>query len=291
VITPLVSIITNVSMDNEQYLGDTLALVAGEKAGIIKKQIPLVSAVADDDSGKIILQTCMTQEAPLFLLNRDFKGVTTGKINRWQYQGLEEGQILSDLPMSMKGHYQIDNASLALATIQLLSQQGWTISEEQLRTGLAQTRWPGRLEYFRHKQEGQGDSAEGLRFLLDGAHNPAGVAALQQALSDFSFRQLILVWGAMADKDLGTTLQAIAPIANTIIFTRPESERSATSKELQAALPPASAQKIIATDSVQTALDQACALAGEDDLICIAGSLYLVGAARQLLLGDLVNGE
>ena len=288
VITPLVSIITNVSMDHELYLGATLAQVAGEKAGIIKKQIPLVSAVADDDSGEVIRQTCEERNAPLFLFGQAFRGRVGEDASRWQYQGLD-GQLLNDLPMAMKGNYQIGNASLALATVQLLNRQGWSINEEHIRTGLAQTRWPGRLEYFRRKQEGREDCPEGLRFLIDGAHNPAGVAALQQALKDFSFRQLILVWGAMVDKDLGTTLQTIAPMAGTIIFTRPESERSASPEQLQAALPPTLEPKIILTGSVQAALEQACALAAADDLICIAGSLFLVGAARQLLLGDLVN--
>jgi len=292
VVTPLLSIITNVSMDHEQYLGDTLAQVATEKAGIIKEYIAVVSGVADDDSGRVIKQTCSERQAPLFLLGRDFDGFDRDADNSlWQYKGMD-GVILKNLPLAMKGSYQVSNASLALAAVQLLQRQGYAVTEDHIRTGLARTRWPGRLESFRLNDQGElvDIPAEGLHFLLDGAHNPAGVMALKQALEDdFSSKRLILVWGAMADKDLQTTLQVIAPLADTIIFTRPESERSATADQLRATLPPTMRQKVVLTQSVQEAIDQARETATPDDLICIAGSLYLVGAARHLLLGGLTT--
>ena len=185
VITPLVSVITNVSMDHEQHLGDTLAKIAAEKAGIIKPGVPVVSGAADDDSGAVIRTTCAERQAPLFLFDRDFSG--SGADNFWNYQGLD-GLKLNGLPMPLRGGHQISNCSLALAAAQLLQRQGWTISEAQLRSGLAQTCWPGRLEYFRN--------AAGLQFLLDGAHNPAGAAVLAQALrSNFPRRRLLLSGG------------------------------------------------------------------------------------------------
>jgi dihydrofolate synthase/folylpolyglutamate synthase len=200
VVTPLLSIITNVSMDHEQYLGDTLAQVAMEKAGIIKDGIPVVSGVADDDSGRVIKQTCKDHQAPLFLYDRDFDGVShDSDHSHWQYNGLNK-VVLADLPLSMKGNYQVSNASLALAAVQLLQSQGYIITEEQIRGGLALTRWPGRLEIFRlnNQDEIVCSQADSLQFLLDGAHNPAGVTALKHALEDdFSYARLILVWGAM----------------------------------------------------------------------------------------------
>jgi len=292
VITPLLSIITNVSMDHEQYLGETLAQVATEKAGIIKEKIPVLSAVSDDDSAQVINQYCTDQQAPLYLYGRDFKGSYTDRENsRWQYQGMQ-GMKLASLPLAMKGSYQVSNASLALAAVQLLQDKGYEITEDHISTGLSQTRWPGRLESFRLNSQGEltDTTADSLHFLLDGAHNPAGVAALKQALDHiFSYNRLFLVWAAMADKDLRTTLQVIAPLAETIIFTRPESERSATAGQLQDALPQAAPPTTILTESVPEALAQARRLATADDLICIAGSLYLVGAARHLLLGGLTT--
>ena len=279
-------------MDHEQYLGDTLAQVAMEKAGIIKDSIPVVSGVADDDSGRVIKQTCKDHQAPLFLFSRDFDGVSQDSYHsHWQYNGLNK-VVLADLPLSMKGNYQVSNASLALAAVQLLQSQGYIITEEQIRGGLALTRWPGRLEIFRlnNQDEIVDSQADSLQFLLDGAHNPAGVTALKHALEDdFSYARLILVWGAMEDKDLQTTLHEIAPLADIIIFTRPESERSATPEQLQDTLPAAMQKKTVLSSSVKGSIDKARKLATEDDLICIAGSLFLVGAARQLLVGELIT--
>jgi len=281
VITPLISIITNVSMDHEQYLGNTLSLVATEKAGIIKENIPVISGVADDDSGRVIRRTCRDKKAPLFLLDRDFFGISSDPATgHWRYQGMD-GVILDELPLVLRGRYQAGNAALALAAVQLLRKQGYTLPEEQIRNGLARTRWPGRMETFTQNNR---------CFLLDGAHNPAGVLALKQTLAaEFAGQRLILVWAAMADKDLQTTLQDIASMAATIIFTRPESERSATPEQLLAILPPKLRQRALASQSVAEAIERAIQTARPEDLICVAGSLYLVGAARQLLLGGVIS--
>ena len=280
VVTPLVSVITNVSMDHEQHLGGTLAKIATEKAGIIKPGVPVVSGAAADDSGKVIRDTCAERQAPLVLYGRDFNGSGAGSL--WQYQGLD-GLKLADLPMPLRGCHQISNCSLALAAVQLLQQQGWAISEAQIRSGLAQTRWPGRLEYFRSDRQ----------FLLDGAHNPAGAAVLRDALrGEFPRQRLLLIWGAMADKDIQTTLREVAPLADHIILTKAaDSDRAASPEQLAAVLPEALQAKVICAASIPAALDQARAMAAENDLICVSGSLYLIGAARELLLGGLTDAE
>ncbi len=285
VVTPLVSVITNVSMDHEQYLGETLEQVAGEKAGIIKPGIPVVSGVADDISRAVIEKRCRRFASPLLLLGRDFRGKSRDR-NRgtWEYTGLR--QHYNDLPLAMRGGYQVANASLALATLELLAGHGLAGTEADIRHGLAATRWPGRLESFTTVN----GNRPGRRFLLDGAHNPAGVRALTDALQEeFSFNRLILVWAAMTDKDIHSTLAAVAPLAHRIIFTRPESERSARPEALCNLLPAEQQKSAHCTDSVAQALELAMDTASEQDLICVAGSLYLVGRARQLLLGSLVD--
>ncbi len=285
VVTPLVSVITNVSMDHEQYLGDTLDQVATEKAGIIKPGVPVVSGVAADASRTVISKRCRRLASPLHLLGRDFHGrPCSGRTGSWDYQGLHRDYL--GLPMAMRGGYQVDNASIALATVELLAESGFTVDESAIRQGLEATRWPGRLESFR-TVNGVG---AGRRFLLDGAHNPAGVHALTEALGhDFSFARLILVWAAMADKDIRSTLAEVAPLAHRIILTRPESERSAHPSALRQCLPEQHRDSARCTDSVEEALELAVAEATDNDLICVAGSLYLVGRARQILLGDLVD--
>ncbi len=285
VIDPLVSVITNVSMDHEQYLGNTLAEVAGEKAGIIKPGIPVVSGAADDVSRQIIIDRCKELGSPLYLLDKDFSGERTE--NHWIYTGLDHRSQAS-LPLAMKGSYQVGNASIALATLELLQKHNVHVTDQQIRAGLSSTRWPGRLEEFRLNSDAS-DKANIRHFLLDGAHNPAGVRALQLALEqEFSYSRLILVWGAMSDKDITTTLETIAPMADHILFTRPESERSAMPEDLMNCLPETMIDRAESVASVEKALQIAAERATGDDLICIAGSLYLVGRARQILLGELV---
>jgi len=290
VVQPLVSIITNVSMDHEQYLGETLAEVAAEKAGIIKPGIPVVAGL-DDVPKKLIMKKCSDLHSPLYLLGRDFSAQRIKKAQQisWNYSGIH--QRYKGLPLAMKGGYQVNNAALALAALEMPALRRYTISEEHIRAGLAGTRWPGRLEEFwiigEQVYEKSPGSQKERHFLLDGAHNPAGVDALRQALEkEFHYKRLILIWGAMADKDIASTLATIAPLADHVIFTRPESERSALPEDLLACLPTQAKAQTETRTTVEQALQRARELATADDLICIAGSLYLVGGARQILRGE-----
>ncbi len=290
IISPLISLITNVSMDHEAYLGNTLAEVAGEKAGIIKPGIPLVSGVAPDDSLTVVQQTCRKKNAPFFLFNRDFsaRAGATG----FDYSGIK--QKLSDLPLSLKGEHQLANTALALAVVELLREKGFSCSREQIRQSLPLVSWPGRLEYFCLNadhcpiSEINGRANDCKRYLLDGAHNPAGIKCLQKALlDDFNYQRLIMVWAGMADKDLQNMLPVIAPVCDNLIFCRPEEERSATPAELLTMLDEKIKPLAQAAESVPSALRIAENLAGPEDLICVAGSLYLIGAARRELLGEI----
>lgn len=290
VITPLVSVITNVSMDHEQYLGNTLAAVAFEKAGVIKPGVPVVAGVGPDDSLAVVAQVCEERKAPLFLLGREFD-VVRGPEGSWEYQGIDKSHSLADLHCRLKGGYQIGNAALALAALETISET-LPVPGEAIRQGLLSVTWPGRLEYFcladGNRVECPADQDPSLRrYLLDGAHNPAGVESLRDALaSEFRYDHLILVWGCMGDKDVAATLTAIAPLAERIIFTRPESERSATPEQLTAILSEEERTKAQSASTVGEALALAAGMAQSGDLICVAGSLYLVGAARKILLGE-----
>ncbi|HIJ78755.1 MAG TPA: bifunctional folylpolyglutamate synthase/dihydrofolate synthase [Deltaproteobacteria bacterium] len=294
VITPQVGVITNVSMDHEAYLGNTLAAVAGEKAGIIKPGVPIVSGVGADDSLTVVEQTCRDRGAPLYLLGRDFT-VEPGDAGSWSYLGLtEKFKKINGLRHGLIGRYQRDNGALALAVLEQIAAD-FPVDEEHIRAGLAEVRWPGRLEYFCMNQGGRVVGPEAAadngvrRYLLDGAHNPAGVDTLKEALAhDFTYGRLILVWASMADKDMKKTLSTMAPLADIIVLTMPESERSATPVQLREILAPAEQGKARIGASIEAALATAAAEAQADDLICVAGSLYLVGKARKILLGEVV---
>ncbi|MFH1019825.1 MAG: cyanophycin synthetase, partial [Pseudomonadota bacterium] len=293
-VTPLVSVITNVSMDHEQYLGNTLAAVAYEKAGVVKPGVPVVAGLAADESLAVVAQVCEERKAPLLLLGREFDAVR-GPEGSWQYRGIDKSRSLAGLHCRLKGGYQTGNAALALAALETIFGL-LPVTGEAIRQGLLSVAWPGRLEYFcladGNLVECPVDTAPGhtpsLRgYLLDGAHNPAGVESLRDALlSEFRYDRLILVWACMADKDVAATLTAIAPLADRIIFTRPESERSATPEQLVAILAEEERGKAIGAPTVAEALALAADLAQSGDLICVTGSLYLVGAARKILLGE-----
>lgn len=290
IVKPLVSVITNVSMDHEAYLGTTLAEVAFEKAGIIKPGVPVISGVGNDVSREVVAARCAKMGAELRILGGEFSHEVNDD-SSWVYQGVSKK--ISGLKCGMRGDYQLDNSSLALAVCELLDAKGWPLDEDVIREQLGKVYWPGRLEYF--CIDGSGGRVEeekiepsGRRYLLDGAHNPAGMESLCASLgNEFSYKRLVCVWGAMADKDLGTTLTTISPFCDILIFTRPESERSATQSQLRASLIDFEGE-VFENADVESALQRAQGLAGNEDLILIAGSLYLVGAARSQLLGEIV---
>ncbi len=298
IITPLVSVITNVSMDHEQYLGNTLEEISTEKAGIIKTKVPVVSGATDNVPQEIIKKTCSSKQSPLMLLERDFLAKPTN--NTWQYTQTNKDDTITpwdlrNLPISLGGNYQISNAALSIATLNMLQSKGFPVSEQHIRNGLDLVRWPGRLEEFWETEQNEilhqqpEINKETKHYLLDGAHNSAGINALCEALSQsFPRDKLILIWAAMADKDLNKTLPVIAPLADTIILTQPENERSATPEQLKETLPDNLQENTYCLPDIKKALAHATNTANANDLICIAGSLYLIGAVRQSLLGDLV---
>lgn len=299
VITPLVSVITNVSMDHEAHLGNTLTEVATEKAGIIKSGIPLVSGVAADESLQVVSSVCAEKGAPFYLLGRDYS-VSAESDGLWGYTGIS-GQTIHGLPPVMRGVHQMDNTGVALAVLECLADHGFPVSESLIKDFLPQVHWPGRLEYFCLDPEtrktispvamtSSAPIATVKQYLLDGAHNPAGLSSLTSSLEkDFCYKRLICIWASMSDKDIAKTLLQMVPLCDILIFTRPEAERSATTETLQKLVPQSFGGEIYCVETVEDALVQAESCAENDDLICVAGSLYLIGAARQILLGSIVD--
>lgn len=295
---PLVSVITSISMDHEAYLGNTLAEVAGEKAGIIKPGIPVVAANGHEDVVAVIKETAAERKAPLYLLGDDFS--YSGESNDdWCWNGgtLSADTTIPNLKCSMRGAYQRENASLVIAVLQLLKEKGLGVTEDDLRSGLASVIWPGRLEYIVLEKESRKQIRDAkkaingcVRYLLDGAHNPAGLKNLSMTLAEeYSYNRLIVVWGAMIDKDIAAGLSSMLPLADTLILTTPDGERSAEPEQLAAFLPEELQIEVVLNRDVEDALKEAEQKASEDDIIVVAGSLYLVGAVRKILVGELVE--
>ncbi|MEW6427796.1 MAG: folylpolyglutamate synthase/dihydrofolate synthase family protein [Thermodesulfobacteriota bacterium] len=286
VVTPLVSVITSISMDHEAYLGTTIEAVAGEKAGIVKPGVPVVCA-AKDEALEVVASRCAELGSPLYRIGRDFSLGEDGV-----YRGLAGGRTLARLVPGLRGGHQYENTALALACLELLAGQGIAVDDTTIRETLPRVRWPGRLEEIQVEDcrfPGAGIAGDPRRtFLLDGAHNPGGVAALTETLQrEYAGRRLIFIWGAMADKDLALTLPVIAPVADHVVLTSVGGERAASADGL-ARLLAAPISRTVSRD-VPEALARAVAVSRPEDLIVVAGSLYLVGSVRKLLVGELAR--
>jgi dihydrofolate synthase/folylpolyglutamate synthase len=280
VVDPLVAVITSIGLDHQQYLGETITEIAGEKAGIIKTGRPVISAVEDDEARRVIEQTCAAQSAPLITNGIDFALEPAGP-GYWHWRCGSTG--FNEVPITSANRWQPDNVSCALAVIHSLGEQGYMISDTAIATGLRTASWPGRMELL--------SSGDGHTYLLDGAHNEAGLSRLLAVLeADHTYRRLVVIWGAMGDKEYQKMLDRIAGVADTLILTRPDSERAATPAEMRARLHSIHHEKTILCQTVAESLTLAANKAGKDDLILVAGSLYLVGEARPLLAGELVDG-
>ena len=293
IVTPLVSIITSISMDHEAYLGNTLTAVAGEKAGIIKKGVPVVSGAKQPEAAAVIRRVSGEKNAPLFCLGQDFDYIE-GDDQTWRWVGAKAfgEQEVVGLGGAHPSLAHRENASLAIAALKLLEHFDFKANISNIRTGISTVKWPGRMEYFEQPLiSGNGVDKKGKvrRYLLDGAHNLDGVKNLAKTLKlEFEYENLFCIWGAMADKDLVGTLSLIAPMADQLILTQADGERSASVEYIHSYLPDEKKECAYLIPEGADALALAQCKANDKDLIVIGGSLYLIGAMRFLLLGDLV---
>ena len=265
VITPLVSVITNISMEHQFFLGLRLLDIAGEKAGIIKQGVELITGVTQPAVIKLFEAIAKEKATPLWRLGKDARYRSTE--SGLHYYGLK--RRLSGLHPGIKGSYQARNAALALATIERLEEKGITISDQDMINGIRKFSWPGRMQVV----------AEKPLIILDGAHNRAAMRALAKAFSSgFQYRRLILVIGVMADKEIGRLIREIVPISDYVIYTRPLYPRAANPEILAAEGSPLGKPGEV-VQVLTRALDKARAMADPRDAIVITGSLFTVGEA------------
>ncbi len=275
VISPLATVITNIDLEHAEFLGNTIELIAGEKAGIIKEGVPVVTGAVQPSVVQVLERAAAEQRAPVRRLSRDFtpERISTGSEQRFDYRGIEANY--DRLSIGMLGRYQIDNACLAVAAVECLRDAGVAVGEDELRRGLQQTRWEGRLELVARKPD----------VYLDGAHNPAAARVLAAAAADLkrSYRRLVLVLGILGDKDFRGIITELVPLADRVIVTRPDYARAMDLGELSAAAG-ALHGSVDAAETVGKAVERALAEASPEDLILVTGSLYVVGDARAFLV-------
>ncbi|MDI6601789.1 MAG: folylpolyglutamate synthase/dihydrofolate synthase family protein [Thermoanaerobacteraceae bacterium] len=271
VVTPLVSVITNIGYDHMDVLGDTLPKIAFEKAGIIKRGIRVVSYPQEAEVLDVIKARCEEEGAYLSVVDLDDIRLkaTSPDGQAFEYKDLK------DLRICLLGEHQLLNAATAINAICYLGDYGIDIKDEAIRRGLENARWPGRLEVM--KQDPY--------ILIDGAHNPQGAGVLRKAIEDiFNYRKLVLVIGVLKDKDVDGILKTILPIANAAVLTKPDNPRALSAAELndrvKNIMP---GLKTYCEDDIESAVRKGIELTDRKDLLLMCGSLYLIGEVRKIL--------
>lgn len=265
VINPLVSVITNIAYDHMDYLGEDILRIAREKAGIIKRTVPVVTG-AQDLPGQIIEETGRFNDSPVYVMDRDFFYEKKGT-QSMTYSGLSIK--LDDVFVNLKGDHQLGNAAIALCTSELLSMLGFGMDRRNIYEGLSQVTWPGRLEIIKERPE----------IILDGAHNVHGIKTLASFLKNqFPDRRRLLIFGVMKDKEYEKMLDELLPVVDEVIFTSSSNDRALQPESMKKVAP-----RAVIADDAAGALRKAKAMSGGNDVIIVTGSLYLIGECRAII--------
>jgi len=276
VVHPLVAVITDIALDHQKFLGDTITQIAGEKAGIIRPYGVVVTLPQHPEANDVIGNAILANQARAISAVPYVPPVTpavSGALTRYPVTVMGK-EITVESPLA--GRHQFRNVALAIATAEELSKHGFKISPEGIERGIRETRWPGRFQVV----PPQGNMPE---LVLDVGHNPAGAWALRSAISErYEGRPLTIIFGAMRDKAIGEMAEILFPLAQRVIATVAENPRSATPDEIREAAGRTSAE-IIDTSDVIFALEKARELAHPGDLVVITGSIYVVGEAMHEL--------
>jgi dihydrofolate synthase / folylpolyglutamate synthase len=273
IITPLVSVITNVALDHTQVLGESIEKIAFEKAGIIKQKVPVVTA-AEEDALTVIQQEAKNHQAPLSVLDPSLTSSCTfndqGQVIK--YKGLYKDHTVK---IQNLGVYQRENVSVALRTLEILQSRGVFLSDDSIEKGMFEMMNPGRMELVSHSPF----------IILDGAHNPSAMKMLSTTMQHvFPKRNIIVVFGVMADKAVDDIIASLLTIADHIIVTKPNIARAMEPEEIKNHITQISNDiSITLTKTVSEAVQQAVNIATNDDIILITGSLYTVGEARRTI--------
>jgi dihydrofolate synthase/folylpolyglutamate synthase len=272
----IVSVITSIDLDHQNILGNTIEEIAGEKAAIIVSGArAVVGRQAHQTAIEVLMRRCLeTSVLPIFAnpptrIETPIDSKDRGRVT-FDYESSHT--TYSGIALGLLGRHQAENAAAAIETAELLSESGFSITRESIVEGLRDVRWPGRLEMIEDHPS----------VLLDGAHNPAGARALRVYLDEFWSGAITLLFGAMGDKDIDRMAGELFDAARTVVLTRVRDSRAAGNARLgEAALN--RARNVIFTETVKQALSWARSVSPRDGLVCVAGSLHLVGEVKRLM--------
>jgi dihydrofolate synthase/folylpolyglutamate synthase len=272
VLTPILSIITSISYDHMQILGDTLGKIALEKAGIIKEGIPVVIYPQEVESHEVIRTVCREKSARLMEVPREcaeLKGVSELKQNIIvECEGKKY-----DINLSLLGKHQLLNCAVVVYAVEELRKLGMKIDDRHLIDALGKVRWPGRLEVLKKNP----------LVVIDGAHNIDGIRKLTESIDTyFEYNNIVLILGILADKQVGKMIRTITPRAERIIAVTPNSERAELASSLAEEISKVNPNVEVIED-YKKAYEKALCYCSEDDLLLISGSLYMIGDMRRII--------
>ncbi len=272
VLTPVISLITSIDFDHENFLGHSLREIASEKAGILKKGVPVVIAAQRPEARQVILARANELGCPI---------IETPQAYRVDNQVMENGCIRAQiteiasgwsatLAPQLPGRFQLQNAMNAVAAARTLSARGYRILESAIEQGIAAAEWPGRLEKLQSRPD----------IYVDGAHNPGAARELATFWHDnFAGRKIFVLYGALRDKAVDEIAGLLFPHAAEVVFTEPRTSRAISALQLSEIAAHHAAQSTVIPDAEQ-ALDYLVSRAGSEDAVFVTGSLYLVGQLR-----------
>jgi dihydrofolate synthase / folylpolyglutamate synthase len=286
VVEPLVSVITDISLDHQKFLGNTVGEIAREKVGIIRPGGTVVTLPQQPEANDVIGNTILELGARAVNAVPYVPPVSPGS-TQYLVPGAEQRDLVYRYPLAvlgkeilvespLVGRHQLRNVALAIAAAVELNQQGFVgITAESIERGVRETRWPGRFQMIAARPGWP-------EMVIDVAHNPAGAWALRSALSErYEDCPLIFVFGAMRDKAISEMAEILFPLAEGVIATRPENPRAASPEEIQQAASRTGVE-VEAVEDVKLALERARVLAGPGTVIIITGSIYLVGEVMSI---------
>ncbi|MGH4118562.1 bifunctional folylpolyglutamate synthase/dihydrofolate synthase [Clostridium sp.] len=292
VIIPVLSVITSISLDHTQILGDTLDKIAYEKAGIIKEGIPVIMFPQEKQSEEVIERICTLKKCKLIKVPRN-SAVYLGKENLKQIAITQvEGTIYTDnkaitqkieikttknndyiIDLSLLGKHQVLNCCVAVHVIEELILQGVTVNKENILTGLKTVKWPVRLEVMHQKP----------LVVIDGAHNIDGIKNLTESIDMyFDYNKIILILGILADKQVEEMIKTIVPKVSRVIAVTPHSIRAELSEELKVQVEKYTTN-CESIENYEKAYEKALSYCQEEDLVLVAGSLYMAGDMRRII--------
>ncbi|HET7100262.1 MAG TPA: folylpolyglutamate synthase/dihydrofolate synthase family protein [Terriglobia bacterium] len=269
-----VAVITNVDLDHQEFLGNTLIAIAAEKAGVIKPGRPVVSGCEHPEVREVIRQKC--RETGVEFIETGGIGAAHNLFHldgRYGFDLQMDGGDLQRITLQLAGRFQVKNAVVAATAVGQLRRAGFRIPPEAIREGLQAASWPGRLEIIRQRP----------LILLDGAHNPAAAREVAEFVrGHFKGRKLRLVYATMKDKAVGEISSILFPLAEAVYLTRPGLDRAALPEAILDSAVAVPRQTAIQPDPAR-ALQQAVEASLPDDIVLVAGSLFLVGAIKQAI--------